>query len=226
MTPRRSPPFPPSRSPDRRPAVLFETVGVLAHPPETGAPIRGLSDLSLKRGAAGATARLTKAGYFTIALIDLSAAEPTPHWRVAALSARLMAAAGVQGVAYCDEPASTPSPRRAPAPGLILEAAHTYGVDLDRSVVIAASEAMRQAAVEAGVRALMLGEAPAEEGTADAAGRWIRVADLEAAERLILTQQAPAETAGPAEARSVLDGPADQPLERGRDTLLKEGAAS
>lgn len=214
----------------RRPAALLEAAGVLTHKPENGAPIRGLSDLRPKRGVAASVSRLNEAGFFTVALIDLTAAEAIEPWRVAAISARLMAATGVQGVAYCDEPADTPSPRRIPAPGLIMEAALTYGLDLDRSTVIAASDAMRRAAFEAGIRSLvLLGEdgAAAPEATV--------VADLQAAEDVILDKLVPsapprrAPRMSPPAARaagSVLDHPADQPLESRGRALLEEGASS
>lgn len=203
-----------------RPAALLETPGALTHPPSDGAPIRGLSDLKPKRGAAAAVARLNDAGYFTVALIDLSAAEAVEPWRVAAISARLIAAAGVRGVVYCDEPAGAPSPRRIPAPGLILEAALTYGLDLDRSYIIAASTPMLQAAQEAGVPAILISEEEERRQDAPAAAQ---VPDLAAAERFILGTGE--EAAQDAEAApSILDRASDQPLESRRDALLKEGA--
>ncbi len=138
---------------DLKRAVFVDRDGVLnravvrdgrPYPPST------LESLEILPGVAEAVQRLCDAGFLVIGATNQpDVARGTQRREVVeAMNARLSAEMPITDILVCYEDGDD-SPRRKPNPGLLLEAAETYGIDLSASFMIGD----RWRDVEAGRRA-------------------------------------------------------------------------
>jgi D-glycero-D-manno-heptose 1,7-bisphosphate phosphatase len=138
----------------RTPAVFLDRDGVLneavvvngrPHPPAS------VDDTRLIAGVEEACARLHAEGFSLVCITnqpDIARGSATAS-SVGAINDRISDALGLDAVATCPHDDDAGCACRKPAPGLILDAAATLGLDLERSVVVGD----RWKDVEAGRRA-------------------------------------------------------------------------
>ena len=179
-----------SRSPDgnaRSRAVFLDRDGVLnravvrngrPYPPDT------LEAFEILGGVPDAVRRLHDAGYLLIGATNQpDVARGTQRREVVeAMNARLLAATPITDILVCYEDGED-CPRRKPNPGLLLEAAATYGIDLASSFMIGDRWRDVEAGRRAGCRTVFLDrgyderrpDPPADFTTEDlpAAADWI-----------------------------------------------------
>ncbi len=168
-----------------RPAVFLDRDGTAME------EVHYCADPALVRlipGAAGAIRRLRAAGYLAVLITNQSGIgrgliSPSQYEAVHAEFLRQLAAEGaaLDGAYYCAD--VSPSPRRKPAPGMVLEATAELGVDLARSWFVGDKAADIGCGQAAGVRTLLVqtGYGKGESTTPD-----FVVADLPAAAEIIL----------------------------------------
>jgi D-glycero-D-manno-heptose 1,7-bisphosphate phosphatase len=90
----------------------------------------------------------------------------------------------VDATYYCPDAPDRPSARRKPAPGMVLEAASEYNIDLSRSYLIGDKTADMECAARAGVRGILVSTGYGEQQQACTPD--FRARDLPAAVQLVL----------------------------------------
>lgn len=168
------------------PCIFLDRDGVLnraivrqgkPYPPQT------LDELEVLPGVPAALAALRARGYLLIAVTNQPDVARGKQQRevVEAINARLMAELSLDRIYTSYEDGD--SPRRKPNPGLLLEAAQDYGIDLPRSVMVGNRWKDVEAGRRAGCRTVFIdyqydepAPAPAADCTTDcfpAAVGWI-----------------------------------------------------
>jgi D-glycero-D-manno-heptose 1,7-bisphosphate phosphatase len=168
-------------------AVFLDRDGVLnravvrdgrPYPPAT------LEAFEILPGAAEAVRRLHDAGFLVVGATNQPDVARGTQCRevVEAMNARLLAAMPIAAILVCYEDGDD-CPRRKPNPGLLLEAAETYGIDLSASFLVGDRWRDVEAGRRAGCRTVFLDlgyterrpDPPADHSTTDlpAAAAWI-----------------------------------------------------
>lgn len=112
-------------------------------------------------GVPEALRRLKAAGFLTFIVTNQSGIgrgliTDAQYHAVQAELLRRLGAGLIDASYYCPDVPEVPSARRKPAPGMILEAAAEYGVDLGRSYLIGDKAADIECARRAGVRGILV----------------------------------------------------------------------
>lgn len=174
-----------------RPAVLLDRDGVLNRTwPEADStrPPRALDELEILPGVEAALARLEAAGYERVGVSNQPdvARGLVARATVEAINARLVARLGLRAILTCFHDDADACACRKPRPGLLVEAARRFDLDLARSVMIGDRWSDVLAGQAAGCRTILI-ETPHSRGERCAPDE--RVADLEQAVTLILGWQ-------------------------------------
>jgi D-glycero-D-manno-heptose 1,7-bisphosphate phosphatase len=124
-----------------RPAVFLDRDGVLIEAVlRDGRPYppAGAGDVVLRSGAAAACSRLRAAGFLLVMVTNQPdiARGTTTRAAVDAINDRLVAELGLDAAWVCPHDDADACACRKPAPGLILEAAARFDVDLGASVMV------------------------------------------------------------------------------------------
>ena len=140
-------------------AVFIDRDGVINQKPREGEYITSWDDFHILPGVAEAIALLKKAGYAVIVvtnqrcvakgLIAIAELEEI-HARMRESLARL--GATLDGIYYCPHDYQSQCKCRKPAPGMLLEAAQTLGLDLGSSWMVGDSDIDIQAGRSAGCK--------------------------------------------------------------------------
>ena len=184
--------------PGVRPAVFLDRDGTLnrcfagqgtTHPPAS------VADVALVDGAEEACARLRAAGYLLVVVTNQPDVARGTQSRAAAdaISGRVVQLLGLDGYAACYHDDGDRCACRKPAPGLLLDLARRFGVDLARSWMVGDRLTDIAAGSAAGCRTVLLSDAVA----ADAHGRADAAPSITAAADLILATDATMETGMP-----------------------------
>lgn len=142
-----------------RPAVFFDRDGTLME------EVHYCSDPSTVRLYAGVPdmlAKLQAAGFLNIIITNQSGIGRglITQEQYDAVHAELLRQIGnpalITATYYCPDHPSTPSQRRKPAPGMVLEAAQEHGIDLARSWFVGDKEADVACGKAAGTRTILV----------------------------------------------------------------------
>jgi D-glycero-D-manno-heptose 1,7-bisphosphate phosphatase len=141
-----------------RPAVFLDRDGTLME--DTDYPRRP-EDVRLYPAARTALERLRAAGYLLVVITNQSGIgrgyfTVAEYEAVHAEFVRQLAPARIDAAYYAPEAPGTPSERRKPRPGMVLEAALEWGVDLQRSFLVGDKRDDVECARNAGVRAVQV----------------------------------------------------------------------
>lgn len=170
---------------DSRPAVFLDRDGILNELVERdGAPVspRRPEDFRLRRGAADAVQALRRAG-FPVFVVTNQPDLARGHLTAAALeamSATLRAAAPIDDMAVCPHDDADRCDCRKPKPGMLLDLADRWQVDLGGSFMIGDTWRDVAAGRAAGCRTILVGSVSPTEPAPD-----LMVPDLHAAVRAI-----------------------------------------
>ena len=155
----------------RRRAVFFDRDGTLieeAHYCADPARVR------LLPGVAAALRRLKGAGFLTFVITNQSGIgrgliTEAQYRAVEAEMLRQAGAGTIDGVYFCPDLPDEASPRRKPAPGMVLEAAAEFGIDLGSSFFVGDNSADVECGRRAGTRTVLVrtGYGLAQECAAD-----------------------------------------------------------
>jgi D-glycero-D-manno-heptose 1,7-bisphosphate phosphatase len=150
-------------------------------------PPAALEALEILPGVPGAVRRLCDAGFLVIGATNQPDVARGTQCRevVEAMNAQLMGAMPITTILVCYEDAND-CPRRKPNPGLLLEAAATYGIDLPASFMVGDRWRDVEAGRRAGCRTVFLDLGYTERRPAPPADHT--AADLPAAVAWILSQ--------------------------------------
>jgi D-glycero-D-manno-heptose 1,7-bisphosphate phosphatase len=123
------------------PAVFLDRDGVInANLERDGKPVAptNLEDFRLLPGVEAAVAELKQAGYLVIVCTNQPdvATGRTPRATVEAMHAQLRAKLPVDDIKVCFHTDADGCLCRKPKPGMLLEAAHEYSIDLARSYMV------------------------------------------------------------------------------------------
>ena len=141
-----------------RPAVFFDRDGTLME------EVHYCADPSLVRlfpGTAAALRQLTERGYLCVIITNQSGigrgllTEAQYH----AVQAELLRQLGADLIAasyFCPDAPPTPSPRRKPEPGMVLEAVRDLGIDLARSWFVGDKAADISCGARVGTRTILV----------------------------------------------------------------------
>ena len=147
--------------PQLRQAVFLDRDGVLVVPEfrdgRSFAP-RSLEDFRLYPEAASALQKLRDAGYLLIVVTnqpDVSTGQLS-ETTLEAMHGKLMKALPLDGIEVCTDTKEAAGPRRKPAPGMLLDAAARWDIDLASSVMIGDRWNDVEAAKRAGCAALFI----------------------------------------------------------------------
>jgi D-glycero-D-manno-heptose 1,7-bisphosphate phosphatase len=167
-----------------RDGVLNRAVvrGGLPYPPAT------LEAFEILPGAPAATRCLHEAGFHLIVVTNQPDVARGSQSRtvVEAMNARLLAALPITAILVCYEDGDD-CPRRKPNPGMLLEAAETYGLDLVASFMVGDRWRDVEAGRNAGCRTIFLDLGYAERRPEPCADQT--VADLPSAAAWIISQR-------------------------------------
>lgn len=140
-----------------RPAVFFDRDGTLMREVEY---CKDPSLVETPRGLREALAELRRAGFLRVIVTNQSGIgrgwiSPAQY---EAVQAELLRQLGgeIDGTWMCPDVPGTASPRRKPAPGMLLEAAAELGISLPRSFMVGDKAADAEAGARAGVRRSIL----------------------------------------------------------------------
>lgn len=177
-----------------RRAAFLDRDGVLTRAFVRGGkpyPPRTLEEFDLLPGTADAVARLRDHGWLAIVVTnqpDLAAGTLTAA-ALAAIHARLAALVPVDAIVVCPHPSDAGCRCHKPQPGMLLDAAARFGIDLARSVMVGDRWRDVGAGRNAGCTSILIDRGYQEDGRGYVPDRT--VADLPAAVRLILEGEAP-----------------------------------
>jgi D-glycero-D-manno-heptose 1,7-bisphosphate phosphatase len=175
-----------------RRAVFLDRDGVISVPEfrdgRSYAPTQ-LADFHLYTDAAGAIARLRRAGFLVIVVTNQPdvGAGLVARETVEAMHEQMRIAALVDDIETCFETRAQASERRKPGPGMLLDAAAKWGIDLGASYMVGD----RAGDIEAGRRAGCRASVFIDRGYTNEPnplGEAARVANLDRAVDWILTQ--------------------------------------
>lgn len=175
-----------------RPAVLLDRDGVLNRTWPEGAstrPPRALDEFEILPGVEAALARLEAAGYERVGVSNQPdvARGLVARATVEAINARLVARLGLRAILTCFHDDADACACRKPRPGLLVEAARRFDLDLARSVMVGDRWSDVLAGQAAGCRTILI-ETP--HSHAERCAPTARATDLAAATALILRWQA------------------------------------
>ena len=142
----------------KQPAVFLDRDGTLMHDREYLSDPAGVE---LYDGVIEALTRLKAAGYRLIVVTNQSGIgrgkfSVADYHAVAARFEELLGPGLLDATYFCPDHADAPSPRRKPAPGMLLEAAHDLALDLTRSWMSGDRDGDVQAGVAAGARSILV----------------------------------------------------------------------
>ena len=142
----------------KHPAVFLDRDGTLMHDAGYLADPAGVV---LFDGVAEVLAQLRAVGYRLIVVTNQSGIgrgkfTVAEYHAVAARFEDLLGHGLLDATYFCPDHAEAPSPRRKPAPGMLLEAAHDHSLDLTRSWMIGDRDGDLQAGIAAGARAILV----------------------------------------------------------------------
>jgi D-glycero-D-manno-heptose 1,7-bisphosphate phosphatase len=175
----------------RRRAVFLDRDGVLTVPEfrdgRSFAPTR-LADFRIYEDAAAAVDALKKAGYVVIVVTNQPdvGAGLVAQGVVDDMHRALRAAVAVDDVEVCFETRAQATERRKPGPGMLLDAARKWDVDLAASYMVGDRDSDVEAGLKAGCAALFLDRGYAAESRPT--GQVATVASLAEAAAWILRQ--------------------------------------
>lgn len=181
--------------------VILDRDGVINEDLPEG--VQSLAQFRFLAGACEAIAALTKAGHICVIATNQSVIGKglVTEEGLAAIHAQMLAAIETAGgriarIYYAPEAPGTPSTRRKPAPGMLLEAMETYGSPPSETIMIADALRDLEAAQAAGIEAILVATGKGEKTRALlpaslAATRYAR--GLGEAVQLLLERQRKAE---------------------------------
>lgn len=144
-------------------AVFLDRDGVINRKPPEGEYVTRWQDFNVLPGVVEGIAQLKQAGFCVIVVTNqrcvakglMSAAElEQMHRRMCDLLAR--GGATIDGIYYCPHEMEPPCNCRKPAPGMLLEAARSRGIELSASWMIGDSDVDIEAGRNAGCRTAFL----------------------------------------------------------------------
>lgn len=140
------------------PAVFLDRDGTLMHDAGYLADPAGVV---LYDGVADVLAQLKAAGFRLIVVTNQSGIGRgkftlADYHAVAARFEELLGPGLLDATYFCPDHADAPSPRRKPAPGMLLEAARDHSLDLARSWMIGDRDGDVQAGIAAGARSILV----------------------------------------------------------------------
>lgn len=143
------------------PAVFFDRDGVLNEVRMDGATAAGprsVEELAIVPGAAGELARLREAGFRLLVVSNQPdvARGTLSRAAVDAVNAALRAELAVDAIYYCPHDTADGCTCRKPLPGLILQGAAEWDVDLARSCLVGDRWVDLMAAQRAGIEGILL----------------------------------------------------------------------
>jgi D-glycero-D-manno-heptose 1,7-bisphosphate phosphatase len=150
------------------PAVFLDRDGVLNHVVlRDGKPYAPAfaKDLNVVRSAIPACAQLSAAGYVLVGVTnqpDVSRGTTTRE-QVDAINDMLVQSMGLKGIRVCFHDDSDDCYCRKPKPGLLLEAARDFDIDLANSIMVGDRWKDMEAGIDAGCRTVFIDQNYAEQ---------------------------------------------------------------
>jgi D-glycero-D-manno-heptose 1,7-bisphosphate phosphatase len=140
------------------PAVFLDRDGTLMHDAGYLADPAGVI---LYEGVAEVLAQLKAAGFRLVVVTNQSGIgrgkfTEADYHAVAARFEALIGPGIIDATYFCPDHADAPSPRRKPAPGMLLEAASDLSLDLARSWMVGDRDGDVQAGIAAGARSILV----------------------------------------------------------------------
>ena len=142
----------------KQPAVFLDRDGTVMHDREYLSDPAGVE---LYDGVIEALTRLKATGYRLVIVTNQSGIgrgkfTVADYHAVAARFEELLGPSLIDATYFCPDHADTPSLRRKPAPGMLLEAARDHSLDLGRSWMIGDRDGDVQAGIAAGARSILV----------------------------------------------------------------------